>query len=1056
MHKFAFTLLSLLLAVSLSAGIVRQGNGLISVDKQTFGLFHFGPKWHKYTSQIEKPYLVQFAGENAQETAKGGRRVGSWQTQWGTFTVVETAKIGEREAYLGMEFSSADGVPTEQLSYLTVIPNDVYKRHPVSIDGEVVAYGTKGVHRPSEKETEIKIPMDGGTLHIKGVFTTGIQFNENNVDLRLIVPGSGTIRKKELNLTFRYVPLPSVTVDLRSAANMGLADKVADDKKGGWTDQGPQNDLSKFIPGKKEFGGIEFDVADAAQNNGKSIIALKGGARPYFTERAKVELREPVSGRFLYLLNSLAWAGPLKMGSPAGEVDVVYADDSKATLKLEVRRHVADFWTPVKLEKSFVAWRSSNESASVGLYATWLELDPAKKVKSLEFKSVGQVWLILAATITSKEPGKSALWEKVVIKADHNEWLPLTFKPLTEKGSVMDISHQLDAPAGKYGFVVAKPNGTFEFEKRPGVPVRFWGANICMQTCFVDRDKSREIMEDLAAWGYNTVRYHHFDQGSGWVWMTDDDLDKLFYQQAEARKRGIYATIDLYTLRKMTLPKYGNVKEAEFKMLCYMTDESDEAYVDLMRFTEKLMTTVNPYTGLAWKDDPAITHISLINESSLTTRIHQVSPLTRPIVERAFAKWCRENGRGGDREKLLNEFLEFAAKRFYNRITKDLREMGVRIPFTDQNMVITDTTQKARLTYDYVDSHFYWGHPIHLGGPRSSWNWLMNSNSIITDWGGETKESIRIRILGKPNTISEWCYCHPNPFSAEEQVIMPALAGMQGFDGLYHFGYAHTRLDKPETIGMYDTVYNPVKRVGVRVGSMLFLRRDVAESEVVLPYRLGDRVSYGPLVTVAKCGMLDPANPPKEKPVPGNLTANELIANLIAEKRIPANSYDAEKQIARSTTGELEMNHADTTFRVVTPKTEAFVLPQGGNMAGNIMSVKNRKVNAVFAIAAVDGQPLKSSERMLLAHMTENRNVGGEYVAPEMSIWTKEGTTEIVVRRGIAEIELALPNVKTIHACDFSGKRLFEVALTREDGKTFLTADTKTDHGPVAVYEVVR
>ena len=49
---------------------------------------------------------------------------------------------------------------------------------------------------------------------------------------------------------------------------MGFADSVANDRKGGWTDQGPDNDLRIFPVGRHCYGPAVFDVIDPSTNNG--------------------------------------------------------------------------------------------------------------------------------------------------------------------------------------------------------------------------------------------------------------------------------------------------------------------------------------------------------------------------------------------------------------------------------------------------------------------------------------------------------------------------------------------------------------------------------------------------------------------------------------------------------------------------------------------------------------------------------------------------------------------------------------------------------------------
>ena len=67
----------------------------------------------------------------------------------------------------------------------------------------------------------------------------------------------------------------------------------------------------------------------------------------------------------------------------------------------------------------------------------------------------------------------STLKTQVVIKASE-EWVPMKNEVEIEKGSALDFSTLLGPrePVGKYGRVVVR-GAHFEFEKRPGVPVRF-------------------------------------------------------------------------------------------------------------------------------------------------------------------------------------------------------------------------------------------------------------------------------------------------------------------------------------------------------------------------------------------------------------------------------------------------------------------------------------------------------------------------------------------------------------------------------------------------------
>ena len=62
-------------------------------------------------------------------------------------------------------------------------------------------------------------------------------------------------------------------LDLSSGANSAFADETADDRRGGWTDQGA-NDLRLLKSGVQTLGGVPFSILDDGRSGGKSCIVL--------------------------------------------------------------------------------------------------------------------------------------------------------------------------------------------------------------------------------------------------------------------------------------------------------------------------------------------------------------------------------------------------------------------------------------------------------------------------------------------------------------------------------------------------------------------------------------------------------------------------------------------------------------------------------------------------------------------------------------------------------------------------------------------------------------
>ena len=210
-----------------------------------------------------------------------------------------------------------------------------------------------------------------------------------------------------------------------------------------------------------------------------------------------------------------------------------------------------------------------------------------------------------------------------------------------EPGSILDFSGQLDAPAGKYGFLTCV-NGQFEFEKRPGVPVRFYGINITEGLHFMTDGNMDRMVEHFAATGYNLVRFHHFD--GMLAKPTPEDplafdpvkLERLDMLTKKLRDKGIYITVDIYTCRKIGKGEIPGLPDSalngSYKGLIFV---HQPAMDNFLRYMRKLMTHRNRYTGLTWAEDPAICKISLINENSITAQ-HEKTPFLRDLYRAKF------------------------------------------------------------------------------------------------------------------------------------------------------------------------------------------------------------------------------------------------------------------------------------------------------------------------------------------------------------------------------------------------------------------------------------
>lgn len=130
------------------------------------------------------------------------------------------------------------------------------------------------------------------------------------------------------------------TVDLRGFCNMGLADEVAGDGRGGWADEGDLNDLRDLETGRRSFYGVPFDLIDPAANGGRAVITLK-------SRNLTPTLPEAVSGipvnrrvRALYFLQAASWGSP----GVIGDYVIRYADGTVAEVAMDIPGNNNNWW----------------------------------------------------------------------------------------------------------------------------------------------------------------------------------------------------------------------------------------------------------------------------------------------------------------------------------------------------------------------------------------------------------------------------------------------------------------------------------------------------------------------------------------------------------------------------------------------------------------------------------------------------------------------------------------------------------------------------------------
>jgi hypothetical protein len=207
-------------------------------------------------------------------------------------------------------------------------------------------------------------------------------------------------------------------------------------------------------------------------------------------------------------------------------------------------------------------------------------------------------------------------------RADKN-WAAINWKPKVVKAnSAIDFSFALDAPAGKHGPVVFR-DASFEFAKKPGNPVRFFGINLSHKAIFMNKKQCEKFAARLARSGYNAVRFQHFDRhlitpGSPRIDKLDN-WDKFSYLMHCLRQKGIYYTMDMFSVRRI----YKNMQYHDIFATVLLLPIDKDVMLNMQIFMRDLLLNKNKYTGLSLKDDPAFLPFNIINENTLIAELNR-------------------------------------------------------------------------------------------------------------------------------------------------------------------------------------------------------------------------------------------------------------------------------------------------------------------------------------------------------------------------------------------------------------------------------------------------
>ena len=604
------------------------------------------------------------------------------------------------------------------------------------------------------------------------------------------------------------------------------------------------------------------------------------------------------------------------------------------------------------------------------------------------------------------------------------KWRPVRKAAEILPGSAADFTAMRGdggVPAGRHGYLVVK-DGHFEFENLPGVRQRFYGVNLAYKACFPERDEAERLATMLAAYGYNSVRLHHFDDG-GLVGEDGTTPIEGRLRQLDALidacvRHGLYLTTDLLCLRKVPKRLVGIDEPGSVADYKWMVFFHDGVFSNHVQFVTSLLNHRNIYTGRRYAEEPALTLISLVNEGLLT---HRKTPAAGSMAYRItspiWRKWIADRQRQGTFKDVSHEYPASASQkgtnslavalqtfcawhedRFASRMRRLVREeLGCKALLTSLNAGVPPAAYDGlrKRNFDYSDTHYYWDHPRFLGHawclPTEADHYC--ANPVCTPYLGRHVRNERFH--GQPWTVTEVSFCPPGRYRSMYGLVTGGNAAFDDWGGAWRFCWGCEKggvgMSSNQTVGWFAVAGDVTALAAERAIAALFLRGDLA-------------------VGTGKYGE-------------GESFAIERFSGAVT---------------------------------VNTPRTAGGFRERGRMEAGALVADFGHVAGAVWA-TSLTMDPIVRSRRILLSHLTDGVDSGTVFRDGRRTIIEKWGREPHLLRAGRVDVSLRLADCTwTVFALDATGARRQRVDAHYFNGWLKFTADVSMRPDDATfLYEIV-
>jgi len=408
--------------------------------------------------------------------------------------------------------------------------------------------------------------------------------------------------------------------------------------------------------------------------------------------------------------------------------------------------------------------------------------------------------------------------------------------------ALLDLRFLNESHAGELGFIGLSDDGE-SFVRGDGEGIRFWPVNGGGSTRSMSDEDLAWHARFLAKQGVNMNRWHGSinpsGEGSDIFEVDSAEVNAIWRWVAAMKKEGIYSTISPFWAHNGHMGGWipeewgleGYSGKDELWGVMYFNDRLKQAYKSWVAY---LYTEINPYTGIALKDDPAVGLIQIKNEDGVFFwTISMAKPELKLMMSKRFGAWLKDEygslgkamqawngealpgddpGKGvidlyhvweltqaqeGAKALRLNDQTRFMAMQqyeFYREIHDFYRdELGCKQLINPNNWKTADPTRLndlERWSYSAcevpaVNRYYAPGHAGENNGWRIDPGHYYQGKSALKN---PDKIPINVKqVAGSPMIMTESGWNLPHIYQSEAPALVAAYQSLTGHDAFYWF-----------------------------------------------------------------------------------------------------------------------------------------------------------------------------------------------------------------------------------------------------------------------------